>query len=298
MATYTTSKGRAVQHCHIQPCFEREFTSAEIVSISNWLRQNFPSVIIVAPATRQYNCHGKAHANAHGWFNDPQPFIGDDYIQATMAQPRVNDAIVYVKNGLHTHSAIVTQVNGTTITQCRSKWGGMHEVLHGLREVPSDYGDPIYCIRRRASVLQTLNSDEMKKEDIKKMFDEIKNPDNYIRVILASSPEVARAIIQDLYGVEEISNLGEAMKKELINAFESDEAQNNETLMAILLYIIQRNPFPEFKEPLSKLVLENKFSFLIKEMLPSAFLSVLGVDFIQSCPFDVAVAEAKKIAKK
>jgi hypothetical protein len=300
MSEFKTSQGRPVLHCHIQPCFDRELNATEVAQIRTVLRQQFPNVAEVAPPTRNYNCHGHAHARSHGWFNDPRLFIADDYFQSTMAQPRIGDVIVYVKDGMHTHSAVVNLVSGTTITQLRSKWGQFPEVLHGLREVPGAYGEPIYLLRRRAGILlaELEGNEEMIKQAIQEAIGKFSNPDVYYMVMLASSPETAREIIATLPGVADLIEIGRVAVPEILNFFEQEETQANDILAGIALYLLQRIPMSEALEPVANFLATQELTMITAEMAPAAFLTIAGIEVIDENPLSVALREALKYAKR
>lgn len=298
MSEYKTGQGRPVPHCHIQPCFDRELNATEVNQIRTYLRQQFPNVAEVAPPTRNYNCHGHAHARSHGWFNDPALFIADDYFQSTMAQPRISDVIVYVKDGVHTHSAVVNLVNGTTITQLRSKWGQLPELLHGLREVPGEYGEPIYLLRRRAGVLlaELGENEEMMNQAIEEAIGKFSSPDVYYTVMLASSPETARQIIATLPGVGDLIEIGNAAAPKILYFFNQEETQSNDILSGIALYLLQRIPVSEALQPVAKFLSTHQLTMITAELASAAFLTLAGIEVVDENPMSVALREAPKYA--
>ena len=280
MSEYKTSKGRPVDHCHITPCWPRELTDPEKAQIRQIVAQQFPGVSEVAPPTRQYNCHGHAHAQSHGWFNDPRPFMEDDYIQATMAHPQPGDAVVYVKDGNHTHSAIVLLVSGNQITQMRSKWGQFPELLHQLRQVPGDYGEPVYLIRRRVMLQQSpLESpSKMRIESIELALTALKGSDSYFRVMLASNPGTARQIISGLPGISEIIATGAGAGPLVLRFFESESVQDDDILSGIALYLLGQLAVSDAKPAIARFLMSKKLSMVTADIAPFALLSVAGIE--------------------
>jgi hypothetical protein len=102
----------------------------------------------LGPPTRCYNCYAHAFANDHGWVRNPEVLIADDFDGVPMSSPRPDDVVVYIKDALVTHSAVVVEVSGSEIVKVRGKWGEAGEIVHLLREVPPDYGTPAVLLRR------------------------------------------------------------------------------------------------------------------------------------------------------
>jgi hypothetical protein len=150
MAVFNTSGGRSVPHFHLghRPLPSKDFSPNAIKTLREEMATNFPNVQEVAPPTRRFNCHGHAYAADHGWFNQPDLFMADDFTVISLANVRRGDVIAYFNGSTLMHSAIVEHVNGGTIAQLRSKWGTRATVLHDLTDVPSDYGDPLVLRRR------------------------------------------------------------------------------------------------------------------------------------------------------
>ena len=155
MATFLSSAGRDVEHCHVRsnpdpPCSAREWTTAEKKLKREELAAMFPNVVEFRVPSRKYNCFGFAYTNAHGWFSEPDIFIADDFSVVPMGQPQLRDVLVYEDDeGEITHSAVVFKVAGGEIKKVRSKWGKMAAVEHKPEEVPLEYyGEPVRLLRR------------------------------------------------------------------------------------------------------------------------------------------------------
>src|SRR5687767_8679300 len=134
MATFLSSEGREVEHCHVRsnpdsPCSSREWTIEEKQQKREELAAMFPDVDEFRVPSRKYNCFGYAYTRAHGWFSDADIFIADDFSVVPMEEPQLRDVLVYEDDeGEITHSAVVWEVAGGVITKVRSKWGKMAAV--------------------------------------------------------------------------------------------------------------------------------------------------------------------------
>lgn len=149
MARFDTSKGRSVDHCHVPhfSCNDRNMTAAETREARDWMTRNFPNNVELRVANWRYNCHGYAYADAHAWFDYPELFIADDFLEVSLASPKKGDVVLYENGNELTHSAIVHQVSGGKIKRVRSKWGSMPAVMHDPSDVLPGYGKPTRLLR-------------------------------------------------------------------------------------------------------------------------------------------------------
>lgn len=144
MPIFTTSQNRPVEHCHLgRPphCEVAELTQDRIDRIRRIIRREHPQAVEVAAPTNTYNCIGYAFADSHGIFLEQDPFLIDDYVEASFDNAAENDVVIYrTGSGAFAHVAVVTSVGGGRITKLRSKWGRMSELLHTIDDVDSSYG--------------------------------------------------------------------------------------------------------------------------------------------------------------
>jgi hypothetical protein len=294
MSDYRTSKGRLVRHCHIglPGCQAADLSPGEVAQIRSTMASDFPQVSELAPPTWAYNCHGYAHTNSHGWFDDPVPFITDDYVQATMAHPRVGDIVVYMKDGDHTHSAVVFLTAGNQITALRSKWGAWGLYAHQLSEVPDGYGEPMYLLRRPQRERGEPMSDRV--EIAVATLGERKT---YLKVALASTPSVARRIIQELPDVRDVVALGDAAAAKVLEVFERADVRANDMLAGILLYCLQIHGVRGAVSSVARFIVERPLTMITREMAPAAFLVLAGISIESESPLDVALREAPRFAR-
>jgi len=150
MSDIFTTQGRSVAHFHLgDPEMPGpDFTAAERAQLNHLVTQEVPGVVIAGQPTREFNCHGFAYVAAHAWFNSPRKFQLDDYTLIEFEDVREGDIVSYFSDRTLMHSAIVEEVNGGEIAKLRSKWGTRATVLHGLYDVPEDYGHPTRPRRR------------------------------------------------------------------------------------------------------------------------------------------------------
>jgi hypothetical protein len=113
------------------------------------MTHDFPNVVEIRAPSRKYNCFGYAFAKAHGWFDEPDEFIEDDFSEVPMDEARRGDVLVYKSLGDIAHSAIVKEVNNGEIIKLRSKWGQRAAVIHRLHEVHPFFGEPAQLLRRK-----------------------------------------------------------------------------------------------------------------------------------------------------
>ena len=153
MALFSTSQGNDVPHCHIPdfPCEEKNFTAAEVQAARDWMALHFPKTVEIRVPSLRYNCHGYAYADAHGWFDEPDLFIADDFSEVPLASPQKDDVVLYMNGGVLMHSAVIKSVSRGSIKKLRSKWGGGPAVTHDLADVPAVYGNPVHLLRRNAA---------------------------------------------------------------------------------------------------------------------------------------------------
>lgn len=192
---WRTTKGNVVPDDHWSGTDEAEAINAQLKAE---VERNYRGAIVVGSATLRYNCHGFVHASSHAWFNDIGPFLRDDYYLFTPGNLQINDAVVYVKDGLITHSGFIIQLSGNNIIKVRSKWGSYPLVDHPPASVPSAYGDILYYLRRRDAAIMgepemALQTNERQADDlVSAMLESERLRDLW----LASTPEVAESIVR------------------------------------------------------------------------------------------------------
>ncbi|HEY0319573.1 MAG TPA: hypothetical protein VGC66_01240 [Pyrinomonadaceae bacterium] len=298
MSVFKTSKGRAVKHFHVTAA--NELTPTLVQAARNLIKKEHPNVIEIQAPTCRYNCHGFAYADSHGWFDYATKFISDDYEEVDMDSPHEGDVLMYKKKGLIAHSAVVTRVDGNEIVELQSKWGGLAEVFHAPRDVPNAYGSPSFLLRRLPDFVPleageiNMNEEEMRRETIKLAIDKLWEPDIYVRVMLASSPEVARMIIEELPGVRELIDIGAEAGKAALDLFESGRTNKNHLVTSISLYLLQRIPTKEAAQPLARFIRSEEFTCVNRELLADAFLSSAGIETVSDDPMSIAFKEAEK----
>jgi hypothetical protein len=143
-----THKGKVVRHDH--PKQEQ----GEMLEVSVKLCRALVLQIIkpeefeeVEPPTRTYNCFGLAFGKRHGWIRAPEFIMAHDFGSLAGA-PQNDDVVLYIKDTLLTHAALVHEVKDDQIVKVRSKWGEGGELIHRPEDVPSEYGIPAVFMRR------------------------------------------------------------------------------------------------------------------------------------------------------
>ncbi len=283
MTTFRTTKGRAVPHCHVggpPPCDELHVvTDGEVEEASAWLARNFPGVIEVRPGTCDYNCFGRAFARSHGWFEIAETFLDDDHMQELLSAPIVGDIVIYKIGSEITHAAVVTRVENGRITQLISKWGGMPEVLHALREVPPSHGRPVELYRRLpGGVHFSTEADEnegaaMSKDEFSRALQQFASSDIHFTLMLASTKKVRERIIASLPEVQLLLEKRPEANDEVLAFFQREETQNNADASGITLYLLQHMPSEAAARAVAYHIAEGKVSAVNRQLAAQAFLA-------------------------
>lgn len=150
MTSIKTTQGRRVRHCHVprRPC-TRELNEAEIEEARDLAAEINSNAIEKSPPTAEFNCHGFAYTNGHGWFNHPERFFEDDFDQMSLQSAQRHDVVIYMSDDTLMHSARVTRVANGQIVELESKWGNLAVLIHTLTGVPAIYGQASHIVRRR-----------------------------------------------------------------------------------------------------------------------------------------------------
>lgn len=151
MGTITTSLGREVEHCHLhhRPCKLNELSAAGIQRAREKAHRINAAAIELSSPTRRFNCHAFSFAISHGWINYPDLFLEDDYDEVSLSEAQVGDLVIYMNGDTLMHSAQITEVDGSGITELHSKWGELALLSHSVSGVPRVYGDAVFALRRR-----------------------------------------------------------------------------------------------------------------------------------------------------
>lgn len=302
MAEFKTGNGRPVTHQHSEV-----FLSAQTVEAAReWLERNFPNVRVIRSASCRYNCHGFAFAQRHAWFSSVDRFLADDYRLVNMSEARIGDILIYTLNGERTHSAVVTEVDEGEIIEVRSKWGAQAEVFHSPLDVPrregEDYGRPAFLYRLRtefgpfaAIAREAVMKDETaRREAITQAMEKFTDPDIYFRLLLASSPEMTRRIIESLPGVKELIDAGPEAGQAALELFERTETQENHLLSTVALYLLQRLPTKEAARPIARFMRSEQVACFDNTLAAEAFLASTNIEIEDEDPVSVAFRESEK----
>lgn len=99
--------------------------------------------------SRQYNCHGLTFASRRTWIwksSEIEKILKDDeYEMVELKDVLPGDIVVYTQDGDVEHSGIVLSVD--PVPYILSKWGPLHEVIHGVNECPYSGSITYYRIR-------------------------------------------------------------------------------------------------------------------------------------------------------
>lgn len=283
------------------PCAQAEFTAAQIEEAEDWMARFFPDAVQVRRPSRRYNCHGHAYVRSHGWVDEPEPLLTDDLFEVSFDDVAIGDVVAYVNGDTLMHSAVVRSILNGEITELRSKWGEGPEVLHELNGVAPEYGSPVHVFRRHkapAPLGGTASEGEMTKEadtqeKIAHAIDEFSDPDIYLRLMLASSPQAALKIIESFPGVNQLIEIGPEAGRMVLEFFQHGKAQSDERLSSIALFLLNKIPTAEAAQPLARMISSEAFSGINRQLAARAFLTAAEIQSGDEDPIEVARREAE-----
>lgn len=132
----------------------------------------------------------------------------------------------------------------------------------------------------------------MSKEAITKAIDQLQNPDVRVELKLASTPEVRRAIIASIPAVRELVEMGPEASQDVLALFEREESAENEELIGVALYLLQRVPTREAARPLARFLQSDRLTIFNTDLAAQAFLQSAGIETISEDPFSLALRES------
>ena len=140
--------------------------------------------------------------------------------------------------------------------------------------------------------MKELKGNIMSKEAITKAIDRLRDPDVRVQLKLASTPEVRRAIIGSLPSVKELVELGPEASQDVLALFEREESVQNDELIGVALYLLQRVPTREAARPLARFLKSDKLTVMNTDLAAQAFLQSAGIESVSEDPVSLAVREA------
>jgi hypothetical protein len=192
---WKTTKGNLAPDAHWSGTDDAAAAHAQLKAE---VESKYAGAIVIGSATRNFNCHAFVHASSHAWFEDIAAFLRDDYFQFTPGNLLVGDAVVYVKDNQITHSGVISQLSGNSITKVRSKWGAYPLVEHPPTSVPSIYGAIVYYLRKRTAGSPGITdmSINLNSLDSADLVSAMLNGERLKDLWLASTSEVAETIVK------------------------------------------------------------------------------------------------------
>jgi len=113
-------------------------------------------------------------------------------------------------------------------------------------------------------------------------------------LMLASRPEVRRAIIESLPSVKELIEIGPEAAPVILDFFEREATQTDDELAGVALYLLQRIPSNQAVRPLARYLRSGKLSGMNSELAAQAFLTTVGIETVSEDPIAVAFKAAEK----
>jgi len=124
-----------------------------------------------------------------------------------------------------------------------------------------------------------MKKDEMRSEAIQSAMEDLSSPAVYNQVMLASSPEAAKVIVESLPGARELLEIGPEAGGTILDFLQHENTLKNYKLSAIALWLLSRIPTPNTSQILAGLIVSGKFSGINKVLAAEVFLKSLGIEF-------------------
>ena len=134
----------------------------------------------------------------------------------------------------------------------------------------------------------------MSEAEIKDAIERLRDPRIKYRVNLASSPEVAKDIVDSLPGVKELKEEGPEAAKAVLELLEDEETLQDSNLTTISLRILQSYPSENVKLALAKRISQRRFRGFNRNFAAETFLRAAGIETHDN-PVRVAIEEATRL---
>ena len=141
-----------------------DYSANQQTAIQNANVAAFPGLVAGAPPSIGLDCHGYSlKSDTAGVYGNNGPTILADqgYVAEAANATSPGDIVVYKKNGVITHTAVVNAVNPVNgaITSVTSRWGSQGVYTGGLNQMPAAYGPAtLYYSAAAATVLTDPDS--------------------------------------------------------------------------------------------------------------------------------------------
>jgi hypothetical protein len=133
-----------------------------------------------------------------------------------------------------------------------------------------------------------------KRRAIQKAIQKFSDPDVYQAVMLASSPEAAKKIVESLPGVRELVEAGTDAGGSVADLLQKEEVLTNKLLTSIALYLAGRIPTAETQTALARLIISRRFRGINSQLAAEVFLTSSGIDVGKQDLVSTALREARK----
>ena len=138
------------------------------------------------------------------------------------------------------------------------------------------------------------DNEPTQREDIQRSIQRFSDPDVYQAVMLASSPEAAKKIVESLPGIRELVAVGTDAGTTVADLLKKEEVLNNKLLSSVVLYLAWKIPTPQTQEALARLIISHKFRGINSQLAAEAFLTSSGIDVPRRDSISAALREARK----
>ena len=132
-------------------------------------------------------------------------------------------------------------------------------------------------------------------EAIQTAIARLSDPKVNYRLDLASTPHVAKRIIQSLPGVKELSENGPEAEQALLDLLQDERTYEDENVSAISVHILESYPSERVKLALAKPISARRFTGMSCQLAAETFLKAAGIEALREDAIGVAWREAVRI---
>lgn len=133
---------------------------------------------------------------------------------------------------------------------------------------------------------------------IQRALTRLEDPEINSEIMLASTPTVAKLIVDSLPGVRRLIKGGPQAAKAVLAWLDTEATVQNHPRSAIGLYILEHFPSEEVKLTLAKYISKREFTAFNSRLAADTFLKAAGIELKRGeDPIAVALRESKRIMR-
>lgn len=137
-----------------------------------------------------------------------------------------------------------------------------------------------------------MTQKKLSTASIQTLIARLANPRVNAAVSLASTPNVAKAIIQSLPGVKKLRQGGKPVEKMLLDLLKDETVYYDRNLTGIFLHVLESFPSNKVKLALAKPIAARKFRGQSAQLAADTFLKAAGIAAFGEDAIKIALREA------